>query len=177
MQTIQHTHAGNEARVLASQIAEDGFFCGVIGAAIVAAWYLVLDALAGRPLYTPALLGSLLFKSGADLSNIAIQPAIVFWYTAVHALVFLGAGMVASWLAAQFERFPAVGIAMLFLFVMFETAFIIFAVAVGQNVLGTLGLWTVGVANLLAALSMSAFLWWRHPSAVHNLGQIWTDQE
>jgi len=177
MQTIQHTHAPDDARVHASQVAEDGFFCGVLGAAIVAACYLVLDALAGRPLYTPALLGSLLFKSGADVSHLAILPSIVAWYTAVHFLAFLGLGMVASWLAAQFERFPAVGIAMLFLFVIFETAFIIFAVAVGKNLLGSLGLWTIAVANLLAALTMAAFLWWRHPSAVHNLNRIWADQE
>ena len=177
MQTIQHTHARPEARVLASQIAEDGFFCGVLGAAIVAGWYLVLDALAGRPLFTPALLGSLLFKSGADASHVAIQPAIVAWYTAVHFFAFLGVGMVAAWLAAQFERFPAVGIAMLFLFVIFETAFIIFAVAVGKNLLGSLGLWTIAVANLLAALAMAGYLWWRHPSAVHNLDRIWADQD
>jgi len=177
MQTIQHTRAHDGPRVLASQIAEDGFFCGVLGAAVVAAWYLVLDALAGRPLYTPALLGSLLFKSGADLSNVVIQPSIVAWYTAVHLFAFLVAGMVASWLAAQFQRFPAVGVAMLFLFVLFETFFIIFALAEGKNLLGTLGLWTIAVANLLAALSMAAFLWWRHPSAVHNLDRIWADQE
>jgi hypothetical protein len=177
MQTVQETKPRSETRNLASQIAEDGFFCGVLGAAVVALWYLILDSLAGRPLYTPALLGSLLFRSGTDLSNIVVQPAIVAWYTAVHAVAFLIAGMIASWLAAQFERFPAVGIAMLFLFVMFETAFIIFALAIGKNLLGSLGLWTVAVANLLAALTMAAYLWWRHPSAVHNMGRIWSEQE
>jgi len=177
MQTVQETHPRSEARMPASQIAEDGFFCGVLGAAVVALWYLILDSLHGRPLYTPALLGSLLFRSGTDLSNIVVQPAIVAWYTAVHAVAFLCAGMIASWLAAQFERFPAVGIAMLFLFVMFETAFIIFAFAIGKNVLGSLGLWTVAVANLLAALTMAGYLWWKHPSAVHNMARIWSEQE
>lgn len=177
MQTAQQTQARRDTRGLASQIAEDGFFCGVLGAAIVALWYLVLDSLAGRPLYTPALLGTLLFQNGADLANVHVQPAIVAWYTAVHALAFLCAGMIAAWLAAQFERFPAVGIAMLFLFVMFETAFIIFALAIGKNILGSLGLWTVAVANLLAALTMAAYLWWKHPSAVHNMARIWSEQE
>jgi len=177
MQTVHETHPRSEARTPASQIAEDGFFCGVLGAAVVALWYLVLDSLAGRPLYTPALLGSLLFRSGTDVSHIVVQPSIVAWYTAVHAVAFLCAGMIASWLAAQFERFPAVGIAMLFLFVMFETAFIIFAFAIGKNVLGSLGLWTVAVANLLAALTMAGYLWWKHPSAVHNMGRIWSEQE
>ena len=168
-------HAGS--RSFASQIFEDGFFCGVIGAGVVALWYLVLDSIAGRPLFTPSLLGSLLFQKGAALSNVTVQPAIVAWYTAVHALAFLIVGVIAAWLAVQFERFPSVGIAMLFLFVLFETAFFIFALAVGKNVLGTLGLWTVAVANLLASLAMAAYLWWKHPSAVRNMQQIWTAQE
>ena len=165
------------SRTFASQILEDGFFCGVLGAGIVALWYLVLDTLAGRPLYTPSLLGSLLFQKGASLANVTVQPQVVFWYTAVHAFVFLVAGMIAAWLAAQFEKFPSVGIAMLFLFVIFETAFFAFALAVGKTVLGTLGLWTIAVANLLAAGAMAAYLWWKHPSAVRKMESIWRAQE
>ena len=177
MDTVGPVDPPAGSRSFAAQILEDGFFCGVIGGSVVALWYLVLDSLAGRPLFTPSLLGSLLFQKGAVLSNVTIQPSIVAWYTAVHALAFLAVGMVAAWLAAQFERFPAVGIAMLFLFVMFETAFFIFALAVGKSVLGTLGLWTIAVANLLAAFAMAAYLWWKHPSAVRNMQQIWTAQE
>ena len=165
------------SRSVASQIVEDGFFCGVLGAGVVALWYLVLDTIAGHPLYTPSLLGSLLFQKGAALSNVTVQPSIVAWYSAVHAVAFLAVGMIAAWLAVQFERFPSVGIAMLFLFVIFETAFFCFALAVGKNVLGTLGLWTIAVANLLAAFAMAAYLWWKHPSAVRNMQRIWTAQE
>ena len=165
------------SRSVASQIVEDGFFCGVLGAGVVALWYLVLDTIAGHPLYTPSLLGSLLFQKGAALSNVTVQPSIVAWYSAVHAVAFLAVGMIAAWLAVQFERFPSVGIAMLFLFVIFETAFFCFALAVGKNVLGTLGLWTIAVANLLAAAAMAGYLWWRHPSAVRNMREIWTNQE
>lgn len=177
MDTVGQSDPRSGSRALASQILEDGFFCGVIGAGVVALWYLILDSIAGRPLFTPSLLGSLLFQKGAVLSNVTVQPSIVAWYTAVHAFAFLIVGMVAAWLAAQFERFPTVGIAMLFLFVIFETAFFIFALAVGKSVLGTLGLWTIAVANLLAALAMAAYLWWKHPSAVRNMQQIWTAQE
>ena len=177
MDTVHPAGSHPGTRSLASQILEDGFFCGMLGAGIVALWYLILDTLGGHPFYTPSLLGSLLFQKGAVASAVTVQPAIVAWYTAVHALAFLLVGMVAAWLAAQFEKFPAVGIAMLFLFVIFETAFFIFAVAVGKSVLGTLGLWTVAVANLLAAAGMAGYLWWRHPSAVRNMKDIWTQQE
>lgn len=177
MDTVHPAGSQPETRSLATQILEDGFFCGVIGAAVVALWYLVLDSIAGRPLFTPSLLGSLLFQKGAQLSNITVQPSIVAWYSAVHALTFLIVGMIAAWLAAQFEKFPAVGIAILFLFVIFWTAFFVLALAVGKTFLGTLGLWTVAVANLLAAAAMTAYLWWKHPSAVRNMKNIWTAQE
>lgn len=177
MDTVGPIGSQAGTRSLAVQILEDGFFCGVIGAGVVALWYLILDTIAGRPLFTPSLLGSLLFQKNAALGNITVQPSIVAWYSAVHAFTFLVVGMVAAWLAAQFERFPTVGIAMLFLFVIFETAFFIFALAVGKSILGTLGLWTIAVANLLASLAMAAYLWWKHPSAVRNMQRIWTAQE
>ena len=81
MDTVHPAGSQPETRSLATQILEDGFFCGVIGAAVVALWYLVLDSLAGRPLFTPSLLGSLLFQKGAQLSNITVRPSIVAWYS------------------------------------------------------------------------------------------------
>lgn len=177
MNTAQPTAAPVPPRTLASQVLEDGFFAGVLGAGLVAAWYLLLDLFGGRPLFTPALLGSVLFKGATDSASITIGPQVVAWYTAVHFLAFLGVGLVASWLAAQFERFPTVGVAILFLFVIFETGFFVFAFTVGRAVLGTLGLWTIAVANLLAAAGMATYLLRRHPMALRNMDRIWTDQE
>ena len=65
------------------------------------------------------------------------------------------------------------GVAILFLFVIFETAFFAFALGAGKMVLGTLGLWTVAVANLLAAIGVAGFLWYRHPLAARNLERAW----
>ena len=177
MNTAQPTAAPVPPRTFAAQVLEDGFFAGVVGAGLVAAWYLLLDLVGGRPLFTPALLGSVLFKGATDAAGIAVEPQVVAWYTAVHFLAFLGVGLVASWLAAQFERFPPVGVAILFLFVIFETGFFVFAFTVGRAVLGTLGLWTIAVANLLAAAGMATYLLRRHPMALRNMDRIWTDQE
>jgi len=165
------------SRSFASHVLEDGFFAGTLGAALVALWYLALDLVGGHPLFTPALLGSVLFRGATDATGVTIDPQIIAWYSALHFLAFLGVGLVASWLAAQFERFPTVGVAILFLFVIFETGFFIFALTVGRAVLGTLGLWTIAVANLLAAAGMSTYLLRRHPTALRNMNRIWTDQE
>ncbi len=164
-------------RSVAAQVLEDGFFAGIIGAGLVAAWYLLLDLIHQRPLYTPSMLGAVLFRGATDPTAVVIQADLVAWYSAVHFLAFLGVGFITSWLAVQFERFPTVGVAILFLFVIFETGFFVFAFTIGRAILGTLGLWTIAVANLLAAGGMSTYLLRRHPTALSNLGRIWTDQE
>ena len=177
MSTAEPTAVPVSNRSATAQILEDGLFAGTIGGVLVALWYLVLDSLNGRPLFTPSLLGSVLFKGATDAASVVVEPQVVAWYTAVHFLAFLGMGIVSSWLATQFERFPTVGVAILFLFVIFETAFFIFAFTVGRMVLGTLGLWTIAVANLLAAAGMALYLLRRHPEALRNMDRIWTDQE
>lgn len=177
MSTAEPTAAPAPTRSVAAQVLEDGLFAGSIGAGVVAVWYLILDSIAGRPLFTPALLGSVLFRGATDAASVVIDPQIVAWYTAVHFLAFLGVGIIASWLATQFDRFPSVGVAILFLFVLFETMFFVFAFAAGRIVLGTLGLWTIAVANLLAAAGMALYLLRRHPNALRNMNRIWTDQE
>ena len=177
MSTAEPTAATAPTRTAMSQVLEAGFFAGAIGAGLVALWYFVLDTLNGHPLFTPSLLGSVLFKGATHPSMVRIEPEVVAWYTAVHFLAFLGLGMIASWLAAQFDRFPTVGVAILFLFVIFETFFFIFAFTAGKMVLGTLGLWSIAVANLLAAAGMSLYLLRRHPDALRKMDGIWTDQE
>ena len=177
MSTAEPTAAAAPTRTAMSHVLEDGFFAGAIGAGLVAVWYFLLDTINGHPLFTPSLLGSVLFKGATDAASVRIEPQVVAWYTAVHFLAFLGMGLVASWLAAQFDRFPTVGVAILFLFVIFETFFFIFAFTAGKMVLGTLGLWTIAVANLLAAAGMSFYLLRRHPDAIRKMDRIWTDQE
>src|SRR5262249_22126839 len=70
MDTVQQAQSSSEERSPASQILEDGLFSGALGAVLVALWYLILDSLAGRPLYTPFLLGSVLFQGTSDVSHL-----------------------------------------------------------------------------------------------------------
>ena len=68
----------------------DGLFTGMIGALAVVVWFLVLDIAAGRPLYTPALLGTVLLHGGASAAReITIQPLEIAAYTALHFLIFI----------------------------------------------------------------------------------------
>ena len=38
--------------------AREGAIAGIIGASVVALWFLMVDSIAGRPFFTPAVLGA-----------------------------------------------------------------------------------------------------------------------
>lgn len=54
----------------------EGIIAGLIGAAILALWFLMIDTLHGRPLYTPSMLGSAIFRSNhapSELKDLAVS--------------------------------------------------------------------------------------------------------
>src|SRR5881398_1966295 len=64
-------------------LVQEGMLAGLIGAATVALWFLIVDALAGRPLYTPTVLGSALFRrsAGPPLAEILPDLEMVWMFT------------------------------------------------------------------------------------------------
>ena len=48
-----------------TRLYQEGLIAGLVGAATVAIWFLIIDTIQGRPLYTPAVLGAALFHRGA----------------------------------------------------------------------------------------------------------------
>jgi hypothetical protein len=166
-------------RPSASDILLDGLFTGMIGALAVALWFLVLDLAAGRPLYTPSLLGSVLLdRSGAAAaSEVVIAPLPVAAYTALHFVAFVVAGVVFSYLMTLFDRFPIMFFVILVLFLCFQVGFFALDQALGTRLMGKLGPWTVIVANLLAAAGMALYMWKRHPGALRKIDQLWKDED
>jgi len=51
----------------ALMLYQEGIIAGTCGATIIILWFLILDVLAGHPLYTPHVLGTALFKGGGGL--------------------------------------------------------------------------------------------------------------
>jgi hypothetical protein len=81
-----------------SKLYQEGIAAGVIGALAIALWFLILDSFSGRPLYTPTVLGTALFKGGAGLDtpgNLAINLDMVLMFTWMHGLVFIIIGGIA----------------------------------------------------------------------------------
>src|SRR5256885_13691303 len=87
-------------------ILREGIFAGLIGAAVVAVWFLLFDLWRGQPFLTPGLLGAAVFQGVTDPTG--VHPAVgnVVGYTIIHGLAFIAFGVVAASLMAVRERQP-----------------------------------------------------------------------
>ena len=150
----------------ATQLYQEGMLGGVLGALTIALWFLLLDAISGRPLFTPTVLGTALFRGGAGLGSPETLPVsieMVAMFTWVHLLVFAALGGIVARLLGHVEHHPQSGFGVLLLFVVFQFGFIVAAAVVAAPVLRVLSVWSILVANLLAAAVMTAYFRRRHP--------------
>jgi hypothetical protein len=146
-----------------------GLMTGMVGAAVVAVWFFFLDVMAGAPFTTPVALGSALLFGASNADSAALNLGIVAAYTIVHVMAFAVAGVIFVAIAEQIERSPS------FLLLAVLTAIVLEAVVVtslaldAQWVLGTLGIWSVFLGNLLAVGAMGWYVWRTHPILRHTL--------
>ncbi len=151
---------------VSSGLYAEGIIAGMIGAATIAIWFLILDTINGRPLYTPTALGTALFRGGEDLASpqdLQVSWEMTLMYTWVHGLVFAVIGGIASHFLELVEKNPHLGFGILLLFVVLEFGFIVAAFVFAEPILHALAWPAVLIGNLLAAATMGGYLWLRHP--------------
>jgi hypothetical protein len=141
----------------------EGVITGVIGAAIVALWFLVYDAWRGHPLFTPALLGTAMFYGVSSPAGVQIATGPVIGYTIVHVLAFVGFGIVAACMMVASEHEAAIFVVFVTLFGVFEVFFFVVMRTLSHEMLGALGWWAILVGNFLASIGMLWFLVRGHP--------------
>jgi len=150
-----------------SGVYGEGIVAGLLGAATIALWFLILDTINGRPLFTPTVLGTAVFRGGAGLDHpdaLPISMEMVLAFTWVHAMLFAAIGGVAARLLAFAEHTANVGFGIVLLFVIFEFGFVAVTMVFAEDVLSTLAWPSVLVGNLLAAGVMGAYFWRHHPN-------------
>ncbi len=157
-------------------VIEDGILTGVAGAAVVAAWFFILDMARGHMFFTPSLLGSVVFLGQGPEQAIAVNGFIVFAYTGLHGVLFLMVGLALASMFAIFEHNPQFGIILLLLFLLFESILFSFAAAIFPNLMGALGAVAVASGNLFAAIAMFWFLIRRHPATLTQLRLAWHEE-
>ena len=147
----------------AHQVVREGVMAGLLGAVVVAGWFLVFDLARGRPLFTPAALGSTLFLGAGSIEDVSITMVTVLGYTILHIIAFVVTGFLAAGLAAAADEQPPLVLAAVLFFAVFEAFFMGLLATVAEFLLGALAWWTIAVGNLLAALTMGWYLWMHHP--------------
>src|SRR5712692_1443974 len=144
-----------------SRILREGFIAGLIGAGAVALWFLVVDVIAGRPFFTPAMLGSAVFWGVHDPAHVVIEYSRIIGYTMIHVSAFIVVGVVAAALAAEVAP-PTLYLVIVF-FAVFEFGFYVTVAILAQPLLGSLAWWNVAIGNAIAGLGMGYYLWHVHP--------------
>ena len=142
-----------------------GAIAGLIGSAVVAVLFLILNLVRGLPvLGTAAALGSALFGIPAT----EVVPAAIA-YNGVHVGAALVAGIGASFLMMEAEMHPVAWYAVFFAYVI---ALLVGFVLVGMlavDVAGAASWVEVMGANVLAAAAMGWYLWKAHPQLKQTL--------
>jgi hypothetical protein len=139
-----------------------GIAAGFVGAALLAAWFLVLDTLRGHPLFTPTLLAHALLTSGETGTTPDALPGelrLTLVFTAVHALAFAVIGFTVAEFLRRFDLIHSKALTLVLLFGALCVTFLTFGViftAVGPN---AILLRDAFAGNAIAAFGMAGYLW------------------
>ncbi len=126
-----------------------GIAAGVVGATMIAVWFLIVDSLEGEPFRTPNFVaGSLLALEGIQMG---FGPIVL--YTFVHYGVFVALGIATSWVLSKVETSSPVLLGLVLGFLLFDLVFYGSVVVTGVNVVQELGWPEVLAGNLLAGVA------------------------
>jgi hypothetical protein len=146
-------------------ILREGSIAGVLGATSVAAWFFIVDVVLRHPFQTPIELGRGFFTLFGQTTNGNTDLLVVIGYTVFHYLAFIVAGIVIAAVAQWAERQPSVLAGAMILFAAFEVGFYALTSAFSAvPVFGVLAWYDVAVGNLIAAITMGAYMWRAHPA-------------
>lgn len=149
-----------------------GAVAGIVGYVSVALLFAIVNILAGRsPFYTAAALGSVVV-TGTNSGPVVTTPGPILAYNAIHLLVFLVIGFLASWLVTWSEHgSPGAARWYLGLSLLIFVLFHLFAFAQGfaRAVADALPGGLIWGGGLLAAAVMIGYLMVVHPALRRQL--------
>ena len=151
----------------AGEFVLEGMMVGVIGASVVALWFLLVDAVLREPLLTPALVADRLFGLDADANAPAIDLARVAAVVALHGGLFVVFGIVAAWFVSRHVTRPSLPGLLLILFAALEGGFLLGSEFLVPGLARGIGHAPIAVANALAALAMALYLRRTEPHPAH----------
>ena len=151
-------------------VVREGVSAGLIGASAIAVWFGILDAVSGRFLATPVMLG----KSLGSLFLRDAEPSFAgafLGYTVIHIALFIGIGIAFSWVVNAAEKVPSALIGFMGLVVVFEVGWIGWTSVLSQG-FGSLSWLQVFIANLIGAAAMGLYMWRQHPALPRRVADV-----
>src|SRR5271168_563435 len=156
-----------------ARIVIDGAVAGIVGAVVVALWFLIFDTIRGHPFETPALLAATILHGS---HSVEVHHALILLsleYSLIHFAAFIAFGIAGGLLLETCETESALLFSLAIFFAAFEVFFIAVVLFLGPDVMAELTWWGIIVGNLLATTAMLSYFFWRHPSLAWNLLGGW----
>jgi putative oxidoreductase len=144
-------------------LLHDGIYAGLIGAAVIAIWFFVVDFIAGHPFFTPRTLGNGLIQVLGPGSQHDGPVAQVLVYSVFHFGAFMIVGVAASLVVWLAKSEPSILLGFVVLFVATEVGFYALVGLLREATpLGNLAWYQVMIGNILAAVAMGIYFWRTH---------------
>ena len=157
-------------------MARHGITAGVLSATSVAAWFLLIDTLRGRPFFVPAGLGRNFLQFFGAAPQGVIVPIVA--YTLFHYAVFIAVGIVAAAVAERSRREASILAGAFLFFAVVEGAFFGFAAFISASaVIGAHAWLQIVIANLIAVVVMGVYLRRAYPHLPHQLNVALSGRE
>jgi len=106
------------------RLLREGVIGGLIGATMVAVWFLIYDAARGAPFRTPTLLGSAALQGVQNPQAVPVSTGLVVQYTVLHGVVFALVGILIAFLIVSAQRQPARLLMLVIALLCFEVFFL-----------------------------------------------------
>lgn len=137
-----------------SPIVTRGAIAGFLAATALAVWFLVVDIVQADPFRTPLFVaGALAGRDGADG-----VLGLLIMYTALHFAAFVALGIGVNWALERSRTAPYVLLGFVLGFLLFDVVFYAGVIVTGVDVVRELGWPQVLVGNLIAGITLMAYL-------------------
>ncbi|MGQ0813408.1 MAG: hypothetical protein ACT4O1_02965 [Gemmatimonadota bacterium] len=130
-----------------------GAVAGLIGAAVLATWFLIIDTVQNAPFHTPTFVANTLL----DMQG-APTTALLAIYTVLHFAAFVVVGVAVAWLLDKAGLRPLFLLGLVLGFLLFDLIFYAGVIMTGTNVVRELGWPEVLIGNMLAGISLMGYL-------------------
>ena len=149
------------------RLIAEGLAAGLIGYALIAAFFVALNLAAGRSaLYTVALVGEALFTGVREPTAVTLAAGPMLAFNGLHLAACLLFGLFGAWLGHEADRHPEFWYLALFLFLGATVVSYAGVLALIVMVGSPLSTGSIVAASLVAAVGSGTYLVARHRSVV-----------